>query len=167
MHRPHIMVTSLRSKGPSARRSEPLRIRHDPAPGFRDRALSVQARFGGRLWCVHKTGAVHKICVPLRDGFGAGQIGHDTTTAPLPSSPRHSVRPAYGCQVNRAALHLLKVTLIGYPELLFRVCGSLRICCWASSMRFCVVTIRSRSATRSGFSFSSRARSSGVLTNWL
>ena len=31
---------------------------------------------------------VHKIFVPWRDGFGAGQIGHDATTAPLTPSPR-------------------------------------------------------------------------------
>jgi hypothetical protein len=37
---------------------------------------------------------VHKIFVPWRDGFGAGQIGHDATTAPLTPSPRRPVRLA-------------------------------------------------------------------------
>ena len=40
--------------------------------------------------------------VTLRDGFEAGQIGHDATTAPLPSSPRCPVRPADGGQGDRA-----------------------------------------------------------------
>jgi hypothetical protein len=45
---------------------------------------ALRIRFGGRLGR-----SIHKISGSLRDGFGVGQVTHDTTTAPLPSNPRH------------------------------------------------------------------------------